>query len=517
MTPTPLRTIGIGVIISVLVFAPFSFLVLHAFAVSDTFTVSATIGADTTAPSAPTNLSATPVATSQIDLSWTASTDDILLSGYQVFRDGVQIATTTLTTYSDTGLSASTLYTYYINAFDSSNNVSSSSASVATTTLAVAAVAEEETGGASGGGSPALDIRSLEVTPGTYSALLTWRTTAYARSTLRYGRTMSYEIGTIAEHAFSLSHTAYMSNLTPNTRYYFSINGETGTGFEKELVASYFVTLPLPDTAPPANATDFTAEKVDEDIQLTWSNPLDVDFSHVRILRSDRFYPSDLTDGALIYEGDDEAFLDKGSAIPGTTQYFTLFAYDENGNISSGAVTALRIGADGTVTSVDVSDVPVAPGEEEIDISLSDLIFEQEGKVLEPVDGTVAIDGSKELTVSLPLDVLAERLKSIVVTVYKGGTEEKFSFLLRVDEERDRYVASVAPLRTSGRFPILVSVFDYGIQKVGEARGVLAARTEASGTGGGGPDYFLYFLAFLLLLLFVAGFLIGRAWRRRSV
>ena len=50
-------------------------------------------GPDTVAPSAPTGLTATPVSSSQINLSWIASTDNVAVTGYQVFRDGTQIAT----------------------------------------------------------------------------------------------------------------------------------------------------------------------------------------------------------------------------------------------------------------------------------------------------------------------------------------------------------------------------------------------------------------------------------------
>ena len=107
-----------------------------AYGVSTPFTVRTLIGDDTTPPSVPTGLTATPVATTQINLSWASSTDDFILSGYQVFRDDIQIATTTVASYTDTGLSVATLYSYYVTAFDSFNNISASSTVVSTTTLA---------------------------------------------------------------------------------------------------------------------------------------------------------------------------------------------------------------------------------------------------------------------------------------------------------------------------------------------------------------------------------------------
>src|SRR5207247_1261975 len=63
---------------------------------------------DTTPPSVPTGLAATAVSSSQINLSWTASTDNVGVSGYRVYRGGTQIATTTTTAYANTGLAPST-------------------------------------------------------------------------------------------------------------------------------------------------------------------------------------------------------------------------------------------------------------------------------------------------------------------------------------------------------------------------------------------------------------------------
>ncbi len=86
---------------------------------------------DTTPPTAPTNLTATPVSPVQINLSWTASTDNVGVTGYQVERcQGVscsnftQVATSTGTSYSDVGLLAGTSYSYRVRATDAAGNLS---------------------------------------------------------------------------------------------------------------------------------------------------------------------------------------------------------------------------------------------------------------------------------------------------------------------------------------------------------------------------------------------------------
>ena len=94
-------------------------------------------GSDTTAPSVPTNISASAVSSSQINLSWTASTDNVGVSGYRISRNGAQVGTSTSNSYQDTGLSANTSYTYTVAAYDAANNVSAQSTSVSATTLQV--------------------------------------------------------------------------------------------------------------------------------------------------------------------------------------------------------------------------------------------------------------------------------------------------------------------------------------------------------------------------------------------
>ncbi|MHA1399585.1 MAG: S8 family serine peptidase [Candidatus Heimdallarchaeaceae archaeon] len=76
---------------------------------------------DTEPPSKVTGLIATAVSATQIDLNWNANSEPDL-NYYNIYRDGVKIAETTATTYSDTGLQSSTTYTYEVSAVDNSGN-----------------------------------------------------------------------------------------------------------------------------------------------------------------------------------------------------------------------------------------------------------------------------------------------------------------------------------------------------------------------------------------------------------
>jgi chitodextrinase len=90
---------------------------------------------DATPPSAPTNLTASAVSSSQINLTWTASTDNVGVTGYKIFRDGTQVGTSPSASFSDTGLSASTVYSYTVSAYDAANNTSAASNAAGVITL----------------------------------------------------------------------------------------------------------------------------------------------------------------------------------------------------------------------------------------------------------------------------------------------------------------------------------------------------------------------------------------------
>ncbi|MFB7947538.1 cellulose binding domain-containing protein, partial [Kitasatospora phosalacinea] len=87
---------------------------------------------DTTAPTAPTNLAAT-TTSSSASLTWGASTDNVGVTGYNVYRGGTLVGSTTSTSYTDSGLSASTAYSYTVKAKDAAGNLSAAAAVTATT------------------------------------------------------------------------------------------------------------------------------------------------------------------------------------------------------------------------------------------------------------------------------------------------------------------------------------------------------------------------------------------------
>ncbi|RAL27124.1 chitinase [Thermoflavimicrobium daqui] len=111
----------------------------HGTTTSNTITVTVGSdggGSDTIAPSAPTNLSSPAQTANTVSLSWTASTDNVGVTGYDVYRGTTKVGTSTSTSYTDQGLTANTSYTYTVKAKDAAGNVSASSNAITVQTKA---------------------------------------------------------------------------------------------------------------------------------------------------------------------------------------------------------------------------------------------------------------------------------------------------------------------------------------------------------------------------------------------
>ena len=119
---------------------------------------------DTQAPTAPTNLATSNPTSNTISLSWTASTDNVGVTGYDIYKDGVLYSTVTGTTATVSGLNPSTTYNFYVIAKDAAGNASPASNTASGTTLA---------GGQPGGSCGTEDFSNIPAASSTY-ATQTW-------------------------------------------------------------------------------------------------------------------------------------------------------------------------------------------------------------------------------------------------------------------------------------------------------------------------------------------------------
>lgn len=168
--------------------------------------VSVTVDIDGTPPSVPEDLSLSDVSASAIRLSWTPSFDHVGVAGYHLLRGSVTIATISgdLSSYSDTGLSPQTAYSYALSAFDAAGNESDLSPAITGTTQRLPLA--QPIGALAAVGTQSVELRWDPVDGATRYTL--------AASLLREPEEFSLQ-------SESVGSEGSLSGLTPNTTYFF--------------------------------------------------------------------------------------------------------------------------------------------------------------------------------------------------------------------------------------------------------------------------------------------------------
>ncbi|WP_214412222.1 glycosyl hydrolase family 18 protein [Sphaerisporangium fuscum] len=174
-------------------------------------------GSDTTAPSAPGNLRSTATTSSSVSLAWDASTDNVGVTGYNVYRGTTLVTTATGTSYTDSGLTANTAYSYTVKARDAAGNLSTASNTLNVTT---------QPGGGGTDTTPPSTPGNLRST-GTSSSSVSL---AWDASTDNVGVTgyNVYRGATLVTTATGTSYTD--SGLTANTAYSYTVKARDAAG-----------------------------------------------------------------------------------------------------------------------------------------------------------------------------------------------------------------------------------------------------------------------------------------------
>jgi glucose/arabinose dehydrogenase/PKD repeat protein len=279
-------------------------------------------GLDTTAPSTPGNVSTSAVSSGRIDVGWSASTDDVGVTGYEVERcqtasctNFAPVTTVTGTGYSDAGLQPGTLYRYRVRARDAAGNVSAYSAVAQATTQGVPdTTAPSVPTGVSGAGLSISSV-SLSWTPSTDDVGVT------GYKVFRNGA----QVGTSTTASF------VNGGLAVNTSYTYTVSAHDAAGNDSAQSQGFTVST-LPDTTAPSTPTNLAAQAVAADqIRVSWTASTDdVGVSTYRIYR----------DGAFLTTSSVTPWNDAG-LTPGTTYSYRVSAADAAGNESDQTAPAV--------------------------------------------------------------------------------------------------------------------------------------------------------------------------------
>jgi len=290
------------------------------------------VSSDTQAPTAPASLGSSTLTQNSVNLTWTASTDNVGVTGYDVYRNGTKInaADITGTTYAATGLSGSTSYQFYVKAKDAVGNVSANSNTITVTTP------DTQAPGAPG------NINITNLSPTSFN--LTW-----SASTDNVGVT-GYDvyIGGIKFNASLVTTTSFSATgLTPSTTYAIYVVARDAANNTTNSSTMSVTTPAPPDTTPPSAPGGLGANNTTQNATtLTWTASSD----NIGVTGYDVYRNGIKITGSAV-----TATTYNASGLAAATTYsFYVIARDAAGNVSPASNIA-------EITTPDTQS-PTSPG-----------------------------------------------------------------------------------------------------------------------------------------------------------
>ena len=201
---------------------------------------------DTTPPTVPTSLAATAQSSTLVGLGWSASTDNVGVAGYRVYRNGILLGSTPSTAYFDASAAANTTYSYTVRAYDAAGNVSGPSTAATVTT-------------------PGDPESPADTTPPSVPTGLTGLAQSSNAVALRWDPSIDdvgvagyrvYRNGSWIAATTSTSYVDYSAE--PNTTYSYTVRAYDAAGNTSGSSTPVWVATPDDSEAPPPTATTTT-------------------------------------------------------------------------------------------------------------------------------------------------------------------------------------------------------------------------------------------------------------------
>ena len=214
---------------------------------------------DTTSPSTPTGLAVSSAGQTSLALSWNASSDNVGVAGYGVYKNGTLAASPAGTSYTLTGLSCGTSYTVAVDAFDAAGNRSSKT----TITTSTAACPDTQ--------APTTPTGVSLATRTATSISITW-----TASTDNVG-IAGYSLYLAGSQVGTATSTAYtFTGLSCGANYTLGVDAYDAAGNHSAQAVTAIATSACPDTTPPSTPTGLATSGITQtSITLSWTASTD--------------------------------------------------------------------------------------------------------------------------------------------------------------------------------------------------------------------------------------------------
>ncbi|WP_180541674.1 fibronectin type III domain-containing protein [Nevskia soli] len=286
---------------------------------------------DTTAPQVPSAPSIGQFSQTVVQVLWNATTDNVGVAGYNLFRNGTLLNTSSQVNFTDNSASPSTTYSYQVQAFDAAGNLSPLSAPASVTTLTPIAPPDK---------TPPSTPANVQGTAVTDQEIqVTWSPSIDNVSVTGYHVYRGSSPSSLAIFASVTTNSFTDNSVAPKTTYYYAVVAFDPSYNYSGQSATMGVTS-LPDTTPPTVPANLVATATGcQQVNLSWAASTD----NIHLSGYAIYWGKTPTSMITLARTTSTSYVDTISLAAGTTYYYAVAAYDEAMNYSAQSAVATAV------------------------------------------------------------------------------------------------------------------------------------------------------------------------------
>lgn len=390
------------------------------------------------------------------------------------------------------------------------NTTSTTSTSTATTTTS--------NGGGGGSSQPitgtsasAFQLYNLFLLPNVTSATLTWQSTKHSFAKISWGLTYNYELGSVTESAYGMSHSVNIMNLASNETYYVKIEAEDNFGHTQAITGIVIHTTTMPVSLYPDNVINLNTQTPSQNqVILTWQNPYLPNLEAIKVVRSPFAFPTTPEEGKVVYEGPGTTITDT-DILPNRTYYYRVYVRNTANYYSSG----VGIIADLTLPAIPLNPIipvltqPQSTTTSETIAKELNLLFIQNNNPLPVFHNEVSVQTSVPVIVSLDAERVRNQSEEVYLIIENPDQRQKLYYFLKPDPEGNTYQTNFTFPDLTTSYPYTVLVTDENGTTIYKTSGIISASSTAQTVIRSSLTlvqkindfFFVYFITWVLVVL----------------
>jgi hypothetical protein len=301
------------------------------------------------------------------------------------------------------------------------------------------------------------NVSSPQVFPSSKGVTMTFASSKATKYSVYLGTTEALDMGLVGTSDWSMEHEVKISDLVPNTKYFFKITLTDSSGNTRNLDLQSFMTLPAP--SEPIQFISLEGLVVVPNpnyINISWP-PLTGDNYKIRIIRSYKFYPRDQFDGVPVYEGTGSSFKDEYNLVSGQEYFYTVFICDSVNKCSPGqsfkAATALKT----DTLSLKEKEFNIT---RDVDLRVFDLKVYSDNKEVPAFKNNFYLKGHLPIQISFKSSHPSNEVKMTAAFISSDTMLEQL-YPAQYNEEREFFETGKLYLREGGSYVVSVGIYDY--------------------------------------------------------